>query len=91
MIYFLPNDRQPHPDIEAKIDALIKDAQQFYLEVMEKHGFGRKTFTFEADQSGNVVLHHVSGRFDTAHYNENRIQCVDEVNERSSPKSSVKL
>ena len=91
MIYFLPNDRQPHPHIDAKIDALIKDAQYFYAEVMEKHGFGRKTFTFEADQSGNVVLHHVSGRFDTAHYDENRFQCVDEVSEQFDTSENIYL
>ena len=68
LIYFLPNDRQAQPDIDAKMDALIKDTQQFYAEMMEKHGFGRKTFTFETDATGKAVVHHVNGMFYDAYY-----------------------
>lgn len=42
LIYFLPRDHQPQPDIDAKMDTLIKDAQRFYAKQMEAHGFGRK-------------------------------------------------
>ena len=68
LIYFLPNDRQPQPDIDAKLDALIKDVQQFYAEMMEKHGFGRQTFTLETDATGKAVVHHVNGRFNDGYY-----------------------
>ena len=49
LIYFLPSDRQPQPDIDEKLDKLIKDVQTFYADQMEAHGFGRKTFLFETD------------------------------------------
>ena len=49
LIYFLPNDRKPQPDIDAKIDGLIKGVQQFYANQMAAHGFGRKTFQFETE------------------------------------------
>ena len=52
VIYFLPNDRQPDPDIDTKLDKLIKGVQQFYADQMEVHGFKRKTFRFEADDAG---------------------------------------
>ena len=68
LIYFLPNDRQPQPDIDAKLDALIKDVQQFYAEMMEKHGFGRQTFTLETDATGKAVVHHVNGKFNDGYY-----------------------
>lgn len=68
VIYFLPNDRQPQPDIDAKLDTLMKDAQQFYADQMEAHGFDRKTFRFEADENGNTVVHHVNGEFNDAYY-----------------------
>ena len=68
VIYFIPNDQEPDPDINTKLDTLIKDAQQFYADQMEAHGFGRKTFRFEADETGNVVVHHVNGKFNDAYY-----------------------
>ena len=68
LIYFLPKDREPQPNIDAKMDKLIKDAQQLYANQMEAHGFGRKTFQFETDASGNAVVHHFVGQFTDAHY-----------------------
>ena len=68
LIYFLPRDRQPQPDINAKMDRLIKDVQQFYTEQMENHGFGRKTFQFETDARGNAVVYHINGKLDDVHY-----------------------
>ncbi len=68
VIYFLPNDRQPQPDIDAKLDTLIKNVQQSYAEVMEKQGFGRKTFRLETDDTGKVVVHHIEGQFSDVHY-----------------------
>ena len=69
-IYFLPRDRAPQPDINAKMDRLIKDVQRGYADIMEGHGFGRKTFRIETDTSGNAVVHHIAGRFTDKHYSE---------------------
>ena len=68
VIYFLPNDQEPDPDIDSKLDTLMKDAQQFYADQMEAHGFDRKTFRFETDENENVVVHHVNGKFNDAYY-----------------------
>ncbi len=68
LIYFIPNDRQPDPKIDAKLDTLIKDAQQFYADQMEAHGFERKTFRFEADENENAVVHYVNGKYNDAYY-----------------------
>ena len=68
LIYFLPNDRQPQPDIDTKMDTLIKEVQQFYADQMESHGFGRKTFRFETDATGKAVVHRMNGKFNSAHY-----------------------
>ena len=68
LIYFLPSDREPQPDIDEKMDGLIKDVQQVYANLMEAHGFGRKTFRFEADAHGKAVVHHVKGRYTDEHY-----------------------
>ena len=68
LIYFLPSDRAPQQDIDAKLDMLIKDVQQSYAEVMEYHGFGRRTFTLETDATGKAVVHHVKGKFNDEYY-----------------------
>ena len=68
LIYFLPKDRQPQPDINKKMDRVIKDAQQLYANYMEAHGFGRKTFQIETDATGNAVVHHFVGQFTDTHY-----------------------
>ena len=70
LIYFLPSDRQPQPDIDEKMDTLIKGVQQFYAEQMEAHGFDKKTFLFEADRNGNAVVHHVVGQFTDKYYTD---------------------
>ena len=68
LIYFLPRDRRPRPDINAQMDRLIKDVQTFYADEMERHGFGRKTFQFETDADGNAVVYHITGRYGDTHY-----------------------
>ena len=70
IIYFHPTDRQPQPEIDALLDALLKDVQQFYADEMERHGFGKKTFKLETDERGKTVVFHVKGKFDNTHYYE---------------------
>ena len=69
LIYFLPQDRPLQPNINKKMDKLIKDVQQFYADQMETHGFGRKTFQIETDATGKAVVHHIVGRFTNEYYN----------------------
>ncbi len=67
-IHFIPKDIELGRNVDAEMDTLLKDVQQFYADEMERHGFGRKTFKLETDRAGKVVVHHVNGRFGTAHY-----------------------
>ena len=69
VIYFLPSDRTPQPDINTKLDGLIKNTQLFFAEQMTAHGFGQKTFEFEADTAGKLVVHRLNGQFNDAYYN----------------------
>ena len=68
LIYFIPKDRQPQSDIDAKLDRFIKDIQEFFADQMERHGFGRKTFQIETDPSGKAVVHRFVGQFTDEHY-----------------------
>ena len=91
LIYFRPRDRQPQPDIDAQLDRLIKDIQQFYADQMESHGFGRKTFQFETDAHGNAVVYHVIGKLeDTAYHDEAEI-VWDEIYEQFDTSKNIYL
>ena len=68
LVYFLPSDRPARPDRVAALRQLIKDAQQFYADEMHRHGFGRKTFTFETDNNGEPLIHQFNGKFTDEHY-----------------------
>ena len=77
LIYLVPNDRKPQPDIDSKMDELIKETQQFFADEMERHGYDKKYFMFEADENGNAIVHHVNGQFDDAYYQINPTGKID--------------
>lgn len=52
IIYFTPNDHQPQPDIDSVLDTRIKQAQRYFGDQLEAHGFERKTFRIETDDAG---------------------------------------
>ncbi len=92
LIYFLPSDRQPQPDIDAKMDTLIKDVQQAYADDMEYYGFGRKTFMFETDARGKAVVHHVAGQFTAQYYEDGTFGKVgEEIGEQFDTSKNIYL
>ena len=68
LVYFLPNDRPARPDRMTALRQLMKDAQQFYADQMQSHGFGQKTFTLETGNDGEPSVHHVNGKFTEEDY-----------------------
>ena len=68
VVYFVPSDRPARPDRVVALRQLIKDAQQFYAGEMNRHGFGRKTFTFETNENGEPLVHQINGKFTDEYY-----------------------
>ena len=91
LIYFLPSDRSPQPDIDMQMDTLIKDAQQVFAGQMGHYGFGRKTFQFETDATGNAVVHHVQGKFTDAFYQNQSGNVWEEINEIFDTSTNIYL
>ncbi len=84
LVYFRASDTAPRPGVDAEIDALVKKAQLFFADEMERHGYGRKTFRIKSDAQGNTIVHHVVGKFPYAHYleKENRRSWHEETREQ---------
>ena len=68
IIYFVPSDRRAQMGIWEKLDTLIRDVQRFYADQMEINGFGRKTFTLETDEDGEMLAYRVEGQFRDRYY-----------------------
>ncbi len=80
VIYFLPNDRESQPNIDTKLDSMMKETQQFFADVMETNGFGRKTFQLETDENGTVMVHHVNAKSnDTFYHSQLLRKVIDEL------------
>ena len=68
VVYFVPSDRPARPDRVVALRQLINEAQQFFADEMQRHGYGRKTFTVETDENGVPVVHQIDGKFSDNYY-----------------------
>ena len=68
LIYFIPSDRTPQPDITQKLDNLINDVQTFFANEMERHGFGRKTVSVEKNEDSSLKVYLIEGRTTEDYY-----------------------
>lgn len=91
LIYFLPSDRSPQPDINEKFDKLIKEAQEIFAGQMDYHGFGRKTFQFETDAIGKVIVHHVKGKFKDEYYQSQAGKVWEEIDDHFDISTNIYL
>jgi hypothetical protein len=55
--YIIPSDRQPIARYHTKAGMLLSGIQTFYADQMERNGFGRMTFAYEADAEGLPEVH----------------------------------
>ena len=91
LVYFYPKDTQPRENIDAITDKVIKRVQKFYADQMEIHGYGRKTFRFATDASGNAVVHHVLGKKEAAHYRKDVSRCFGEFAGKIQTRNTILL
>ncbi len=92
LIYFRPMNRRVQPDIDTKLDRLIKDVQQFYALQMQSQGFGRKTFAFETDTTGRAVVHRINGKFSNRYYQTETVEKVmEEVDKQFNTSKNIYL
>lgn len=90
MIYFSPNDRPHSSDVVGSMKTTIKEAQDFYAQRMQLHGYGEQTFRFETDADGEPLIHRVDGQHPDAYYHANTARDVlDEVQQTFDLQANV--
>ncbi len=76
LIYFIPSDCGAQEDIPENLDKMIKSVQNYFADEMERHGFGRKTFTYETNEDGSAKIYLVEGRTTAEYYMKNTLARV---------------
>ncbi|HEY3913572.1 MAG TPA: NPCBM/NEW2 domain-containing protein [Verrucomicrobiae bacterium] len=61
LLYYTPSDRDPAPNYEKRLGAIMEDIHDFYRDGMARLGFGPKSFAMEHDGSGKLIIHFVKG------------------------------
>ena len=68
LVYFVPKDRQPTPNYEAKIKVLMSFVNDVFVRDLAAQGYTIRGLDFEfAD--GELVVHHLTGRENAVYYN----------------------
>ena len=70
-VYFRPKDYPVRKGVVESLHMLIVEANRYYADEMQRHGFGRKTFAVETDSNGVPVVHSIVGRFEEGYYRHN--------------------
>ena len=90
LIYFTPQDRLFRQRIVDQVELQMGVVQTFFADQMESHGLEQKTFVFETNVKGKVIVHHVKGQFLDKYYLYNTTDKVEaEIKERFSLSQNV--
>ena len=90
MIYFLPNDRPFQQAVVDSMKVTIRQIQTFYVDQMEAHGYGRKTFRFETDAQGGPVVHRVDGQHPDSQYLDDTFNTLfDEIGQAFDARQNI--
>jgi hypothetical protein len=69
--YFIPTDRKPEPDFQARIDRVMTEVQRFYKEGMEQNGYTDMEFALDRDEKGALRIFEVNAQFPMREYGRN--------------------
>ncbi len=67
-VYFVPTNRTPSPDWEARFQTAMDFISRFYAENLEKNGFGYRPLNMERDANGKAVIRLITAQHDDAYY-----------------------
>ncbi len=67
-IYFLSTNRMPQTDVTEKIDNILREAQTYFADEMERNGYERKSFEYEKNEDGTAKIYLLEGISDDKYY-----------------------
>ncbi len=70
VVYFEPSNSKRFKKMKPKIEKSILDSQRIFGLGLQAHGFGFKTFKYEKDEKGKLVIHVVKGKHKVMHYKD---------------------
>ena len=91
LIYFLPNDRPFRQAVVDSMKVMMRRMQRFFGEQMASHGYGYRTFRYEADAGGEPLVHRVDGEHGDAYYLQNTLRARTEYREAYEEREMVNL
>ena len=91
LVYFLPNDRPYRQVVVDSMKVMIRDVQAFYGQQMAAHGYGYRTFRYEADADGEPLVHRVDGEHGDAYYLQDTWDAYREYREAYEEREMVHL
>ncbi|WP_186755891.1 discoidin domain-containing protein [Echinicola salinicaeni] len=85
VVYFLPNDMEPHAEYERRLSGALKHIQGYYGQELLSHGFGNRSFGLEEHDSipGFVKIHLIEAKEDRYYYpyNGGGRRAIEEIKE----------
>lgn len=69
--YFVPADRQPEPDYQARLERVLSEVQRFYREGMRQQGYGPLTFELDRDDAKALRIFEVRAKESMRAYGRN--------------------
>ena len=70
-VYFIPTDRKPEPDFQARLDRVMTEVQRFYKNGMEQNGYAGMGFALDRDEKGALRILEVNGQLPMREYGRN--------------------
>jgi hypothetical protein len=61
ILYYTPADREPAPEYELRLGAIMEDIHDFYRDGMDRMGFGPRSFAMDRDGSHKLIIRLVKG------------------------------
>jgi hypothetical protein len=68
VVYFIPTDRTPEPDFQARLDRVMTHVRYFYQRGMEQNGYGKMTFELDLHPNGALRIYPMRGKGPTRDY-----------------------
>ena len=89
VVYWTPADREPAPEFQQRLSAIMFDIQGFYRREMERNGLGPRTFKLQKDAEGLLEITVAHGDKPRTEYSGDTGQEIREDSARALKKIGV--